>query len=409
MPVRIRTRTLSPKGKHMDLNLVQPIATPVEASEYSADNAASLTRPATKAKPARPSTGRHFPTSAVAPPSEAEQPAVPRPPAIEFFKPTDLRDYQPLTNTVLVGDCHITQGSVFVIGGAPGVGKSRASVALAMAGSTGQQWFGLTVHRRFKTLIIQNENGRLRLGKEFADLPCGELVDWILVSAPPPFGLAFDQPNFCTTLKTCIADFKPDVVLIDPWNAAARDEKARDYLEAFNAIRSVIPAGDTGPALGIVAHTRKPTANERATGRGLLNLLAGSYVLGSVPRSVFVLQAASDAPEDDRVVWTCCKNNDGELGAPSAWQRRNGVFAPVPDFDWLAFDKPGEERRGVTEEDVAALFQHGRRKCAKKQAVEGLMESTGFGQSACYTALSLTGKFAAHLVEDENRLLIWKP
>ena len=33
--------------------------------------------------------------------------------------------------SVLVGDCHIVCGSAFVIGGAPGVGKSRASVALA--------------------------------------------------------------------------------------------------------------------------------------------------------------------------------------------------------------------------------------------------------------------------------------
>jgi hypothetical protein len=48
-----------------------------------------------------------------------------------------------------------------------------------------------------------------------------------------------------------------------------------------------------------------------------------SYVLGSIPRTVFVLQSASDDPEEDRVVWTCCKNNDGELGQRSAWQRRN--------------------------------------------------------------------------------------
>ena len=72
------------------------------------------------------------------------------------------------------------------------------------------------------------------------------------------------------------------------------------------------------PALGIVAHTRKPKTDERASGRALLNLLAGSYVLGSVPRTVFVMQAASDDTTDNRIVWTCCKNNDGELGRRSA-------------------------------------------------------------------------------------------
>ena len=59
----------------------------------------------------------------------------------------------------LVGDQHITRGSIFIIGGAPGVGKSRAAVALAEAGATSHDWFGLKVHSRFKTLIVQNENG----------------------------------------------------------------------------------------------------------------------------------------------------------------------------------------------------------------------------------------------------------
>jgi hypothetical protein len=46
----------------------------------------------------------------------------------------------------------------------------------------------------------------------------------------------------------------------------------------------IIVLDDDAPALGIVAHTRKPRAEERANGRALLNLLAGSYVIGSVPR-----------------------------------------------------------------------------------------------------------------------------
>jgi hypothetical protein len=90
-----------------------------------------------------------------------------------------------------------------------------------------------------------------------------------------------------------IESFEPAVVIIDPWSAAVRDDKAKEYLETFDAIRRVIPGGDAGPAIGIVAHTRKPHVGERASGRALLNLLAGSHVLGSVPRCVFVLQSAS--------------------------------------------------------------------------------------------------------------------
>ena len=57
------------------------------------------------------------------------------------------------------------------------------------------------------------------------------------------------------------------------------------------------------------------------------------------------MQAASDETTDNRVVWTCCKNNDGELGPRSAWERRSGLFALVHDFDWETFDAPEKDKR----------------------------------------------------------------
>jgi len=35
-------------------------------------------------------------------------------------------------------------------------------------------------------------------------------------------------------------------------------------------------------------------------------------------------------------VLTCCKNNDGELRARTAWVRKNGLFAPDTGFNWEA-------------------------------------------------------------------------
>jgi hypothetical protein len=328
-------------------------------------------------------------------------------PLIEFRSPSQLKSFIPPPGMVLVGDCHIVRGSVFVIGGAPGVGKSRAGVALAEAGATGFDWFGLTVHRKFKTLIIQNENGEFRLSKEFADLDCEKLDPWVRVCPPPPFGLCFDREEFRAVLARAIGEFQPDVILLDPWNAAARDDKAKDYLEAFELIRCVIPAGDQAPALGIVAHTRKPKSDERASGRALLNLLAGSYVLGSVPRSVFVMQAASDDSEDRRVVWTCCKNNDGDLGARSAWERANGLFGPVPDFDWDEFDNPNKDNRvTITEKLMEGVFERGAKHLTRPEARDALIELSA-GRSAAYEALKLEGRFGSHLSES-NGVLSWK-
>jgi hypothetical protein len=325
---------------------------------------------------------------------------------IEFRSPLALKNFTPPPGLVLVGDCHIVRGSVFVIGGAPGVGKSRAAVALAVAGATRSDWFGLTVHRTFKVMIIQTENGEFRLSKDFRELDCDTLEDSIRVCPPPLYGLCFQRDEFRAQLTAAIGEFKPDIVIYDPWNAAAREQDCREYLDTFDALKSVLPLGDDAPALGIVAHTRKPKTDERVSGRALLNLLAGSYVLGSVPRTVFVMQAASDDTTDNRVVTTCCKNNDGELGARSAWERRNGLFAPVTDFDWDAFDAPEKDKREViTESDMQAIFKNGA--LTKPEAAKQLGANTGAHRTSCYRALDPDGRFGKHLRVEGERIS-WK-
>ena len=330
----------------------------------------------------------------------------PERPLIEFRSPLQLKNFKPVPDLVMVGNFHIVKGSVFVIGGAPGIGKSRAVVALAVAGATGDDWFGLTLHRKFRTMIVQTENGEFRLAREFAELDCDALDKYVRICPPPPYGLCFGRNDFREQLAAAIADFVPDVVIYDPWNAAAREQDSREYLDTFDAVKSVLPVGDDAPALGIVAHTRKPKTDERASGRALLNLLAGSYVLGSVPRTVFVIQAASDNTTDNRIVWTCCKNNDGELGARSAWERRNGLFAPVTDFDWDAFDAPEKDQRElITEIDVRTVLENGA--LTKAEAAKHLESNTGAHRTSCYRALRPDGRFGRHLHVEGERIS-WK-
>ena len=80
----------------------------------------------------------------------------PERPLIEFRSPLQLKDFEPPAGIVLAGDYHIVKGNTFVIGGAPGIGKSLSTVALAVAGATQSDWFGYKVHRKFKVLIVQN-------------------------------------------------------------------------------------------------------------------------------------------------------------------------------------------------------------------------------------------------------------
>jgi hypothetical protein len=108
-------------------------------------------------------------------------------------------------------------------------------------------------------------------------------------------------------------------------------------------------------------------------------------------------------------VWTCCKNNDGELGSRTAWERCNGLFRPVHDFDWQGFDDPdGGRKSGITKAQVAAVFKEGKVKLPRAVAEKRLEELTGRTKSPCYEALKADGKFAEHLTEEDG-LMAWTP
>ena len=120
------------------------------------------------------------------------------------------------------------------------------------------------------------------------------------------------------------------------------------------------------------------------------------------------MQAATDDEEDNRVVWSCAKNNDGTLPAKSAWYRKNGIFLPCLDFDWDDFNKGGNETsKPISIDDLRKLFDAGKRRLEKNKAVDELMEITGKGKSSCYSALKVeSGKYSEFLVE-KDYLIEW--
>lgn len=147
----------------------------------------------------------------------------------------------------------------------------------------------------------------------------------------------------------------------------------------------------------------------------MLNLLAGSYVLASVPRTVWILQHASDDVAETRVVVTCCKNNDGDLGPRTVWTRANGLWTQYHGFDWEEWDhpeRPADKRRSaaVSEMAVASVFDNGGKSWKLAEAVKELMKLTGKRRSHCYDAMDKNGKFATHFYYDpKTRLISWIP
>jgi hypothetical protein len=129
-------------------------------------------------------------------------------------------------------------------------------------------------------------------------------------------------------------------------------------------------------------------------------MIAGSFTIGAVARSVFVLQSASDDTTDNRIVWTCCKNNDGELGQRSAWERRNGLFAPVSDFDWNTFDDPPKANELISQSVMEAVFEDG--PLTRNEAVKRIMQFTDASQSGAYKAIN--ERFKSRLLNVAGRL-----
>lgn len=315
---------------------------------------------------------------------------------VTFYSVSAIKSYIPPAGLALVGDYHIVRGAVTVIAGPPGVGKSRATVHLAVCGATGADFFGMPVHSKFKTMILQCENGLYRLKGEVHTLG-DELDEFIRISDPPPYGFLFKRSDFRAFVKDKIAEFTPGVLVIDPWNRVEHGQDSKDYLDSFDLIQSILPEGENTPALVINAHHRKSGNEGVGGGRDLLKELSGGLALGSVPRTVFAMLHASNDTEETRVVWVCCKNNDGELGKRSAWERKDDGFLPAT-IDWVEFDSAtkADKRVTITEDMVEECFEGGA--LIRSLARDKLMEISGATRGAVYKCLSPKGRFSDQLV-----------
>ena len=313
---------------------------------------------------------------------------------VEFYTPEEILAYEPPKDLVLVGDCQIQRGGITVLGGAAGIGKSLATTSLAVSGATGKSWLGLPVHHKFKTLIVQAENGLYRLHKELKKLDCPQQIYGSVKFSEPLIDLR--DPKYCKSLDNELKVFKPGCVVLDPFNSIATDDTLAAYTEALEFIQNQFLSKEPKPAVVIVAHPRKPKRNEtKPKGRELMHELTGSLKLTSRARCVFMLESTS---KRGLLKLTCAKNNDGEVGGESLLRFEGGQFVPETKIR-LSEVQAGKKKSGISLAQIKEILEE---PLTRKEAVSKLLELTS--KSNAYALLAKDGPYSSYLVEQGGKL-----
>ncbi len=71
----------------------------------------------------------------------------------------------------------------------------------------------------------------------------------------------------------------------------------------------------------------------------------------------------------------------------SAWHRRNGLFAPCPDFEQFEAGN-SSHRRKVTIEDVKEVIQEANDKIMKSDLAKKIMEAKNVSKNPAYNAIN---------------------
>jgi hypothetical protein len=331
----------------------------------------------------------------------------------------ELNKWDPPEHLRLVGDNEICMGyeGMVLIAGPGSSGKSLCAASLALAGAQGEGlWMGRKVHRQFKTLIVQAENGAVRLKQELEEMarlhPKVDINGHIFIFDPPEGGLPFHKPEFRVFVRRQVEALKPALVILDPWSQVAADDSAKDVVDKLAEIRSCFPSGDDCPGLLIIAHTKKPRPEDVRRGRALTNLVSGSIALPNTCRCVYLLLPWDEELTEERIYWACSKLNNGQMYAPSVWKRRFGTFfehdSATDPREWGIEPNTNEPAHALIYEDLVSAYAT-ESVLSKATLVKRLEEQTLASNKTIYRAIGPGGYLSEFLEPTESGWLKLKP
>jgi len=289
-------------------------------------------------------------------------------------------------------------GSVAGIVGPPGVGKSRMALQLAISQITGRTWCDLkTIGPARRWLMIGNENSRRRIARDLQGM-CKNLSDDklqilksnLFTQVPEKDGdlvIAIKADNM-TRWRNTLQKIKPDVVVVDPFEACLENYDVNDAAEVRDTIQRMVRISHEANPLAIVIfvhHARTGQANaSQATGFGKDNFAKGSKTFTSMIR--LQINIAPGDPDDfGKLVVSVGKSNDAKPFFPQgvAMDEETRYYEKWDDFDY-------EEWRGKIMADGAK--KSGRATEARKEKAQIVHQLVKAGHNS-------RSKLVAHMKE----------
>ena len=169
----------------------------------------------------------------------------------------------------------ISAGSVNVVFGEPGAGKTWALFDLALSVAMGEPWLGMTTTRG-PVLIIDEESGKRRLSRRMGEAMRGHDAGAdVPIMAVSLAGFDLGKPNDYGEIYNLIKSTGARVVIIDALAdiMPGRDENAvKDTAPIFLSLRKI--AEDTQAAIIVIHHANK-TGGYRGSSaiKGAIDLL----------------------------------------------------------------------------------------------------------------------------------------
>lgn len=213
-----------------------------------------------------------------------------------------LYGLDPLVGTA--EDGLLLPGSLMLLAGIGGSGKTTMSLHMLAHWAAGLPWFGFEVPRPLRCLVIENEGPHdpfVNKVKAFADrfkncTCCGEphgnegaFLDQCMFMDAPWGHFSFDDPGLGAELHAVVMDFNADLVVANPlgrlgMKGAGTPEETRDFMNLLSAAGQ----GEDFAAL-ILHHMGKTAGNTQTPG---VQKVSGDW--GPHPDTMLLMESAGE-------------------------------------------------------------------------------------------------------------------